>query len=151
MGSYLEMASSTCQQESLVPSLCRLNVETPMKWHTSAAWKHLWHSLTLVQSFIWQLLIPVPIEGFLHCQELMGHVMYPRDTCLTPPPPSWHWHLITQRSSYLFWIIPVIWLLGEKLTVSVNFVIFTDSAGLNFHTQWCQYNSSNRCTLSWLN
>lgn len=59
------------------------SAETTTKWQTSAAWKHLWPSLTLAQTLIWVLLIPVPIEGFLHCQELMGHVMYPLDTfCL---------------------------------------------------------------------
>lgn len=56
---------------------------------TSAASEHLWPRLTLVQSSIWQLLIPVPIKGFLHCQELMGQVTYPKDICFPMNPPSW--------------------------------------------------------------
>lgn len=51
-------------------------------------------SLTVVLSPIWQLLIPVPYDGFLHSWRLMGHVIYPQDTCFfthpspkAPPPP----------------------------------------------------------------
>lgn len=45
-------------------------------------------SLTVVLSPIWQLLIPVPYDGFLHSWRLMGHVIYPQDTCFfTHPSP----------------------------------------------------------------
>lgn len=46
-------------------------------------------SLTVVLSPIWQLLIPVPYDGFLHSWRLMGHVIYPQDTCFfTHPSPK---------------------------------------------------------------
>lgn len=48
--SFICNALTTWTCQSLVSCFCHLNVEKAAKWRTSATWKHLWPSLTLVQS-----------------------------------------------------------------------------------------------------